>query len=279
MKPQERSVFYVSDHTALTAENLGRSIIAQFPGIHWNQRAMPYIADRQAALNAVREINEKAKADGCAPLVVNTLLNRDLSDILSTSDGYILDIFRTFLPGLEEKIGSPASTLVGAQSAPTPAYSNRIEAIQYSMEHDDGCRPEHFDQADIVLLGVSRTGKTPTCLYIAIQFGLRAANYPLAESDLASQQLPPMIEALKDRLFGLTIEAETLSDIRRQRWPNSTYAEPGTCLREIEDLREIYRRYGIPTADVTRLSIEEVAAQALEKLNINRTAELGQTSP
>ena len=271
MEHTERSIFYVSDHTGLTAESLGRSLVAQFPQVRWYQRALPYVNDRAAASSAVREINERATVDGCSPLVVDTLLDPELSRVIATSKGYVLDVFRSFLPGLEKEIGCAPTTVIGAQSASQPEYVRRIDAIQYSMDQDDGCNLERFSEADLVLLGVSRTGKTPTSMYIAIQFGLRTANYPLTETELETLRLPSELEPLRERLFGLTIEPEALAEIRQQRWSDSSYADPRRCQREVQDLLELYRRYGIQYLDVTRLSIEEVAAQALEQLRINRT--------
>lgn len=269
--PQKRSIFYISDHTALTAESLGRSLTAQFPTIRWYQRALPYVRNLEAARKAIAEIDERAQADGCAPLVVNTLLNSEVNEVLKSSSGYMIDVFQSFLPGLEKEIGYKATTVIGAPTESLPSYTRRIEAIQYSMEQDDGNNLEVFSEADIVLLGVSRTGKTPSSLYIAIQFGLRVANYPLTKTELESQSLPSEISCLRDCLFGLTIRPEVLTDIRQQRWPDSPYADPGRCQQEVMDLEELYRRHGIPHMDVTHKSVEEVAAQALECLGINRS--------
>ncbi|MGI9345896.1 MAG: pyruvate, phosphate dikinase/phosphoenolpyruvate synthase regulator [Gammaproteobacteria bacterium] len=275
----KRSIFYISDHTANTAEMLGRSLVARFPQIQWQQQAIPYVHNLHSAHRAVLQIDACAKQDQQLPIVIDTLVDKKLSSIIQTSQSYVIDVYSALLPGLAQELNESPSAMVGAQNEPKDTYTRRINAIQFSMEQDDGCNLEYFQDADIVLLGVSRTGKTPTSVYIAVQFGLRAANYPMTPADLEQQRLPPEIEAMHGRLFGLSIEPDTLQSIRQKRWPDSSYASMQQCWQEVQDAREVYEKYKIPCADVTHRSIEEVAAQALNALNINRTTEIETSQP
>ena len=210
--------------------------------------------------------------DGTRPLIFSTLVNQDVSSVVGTANALFLDCFDIFIRPMEKELGVSASHAVGrSHSANDFAdYHHRIEAVNYSLSHDDGVSTRDLAEADVILVGVSRCGKTPTCLYLAMQFGIRAANYPLVPEDFASMQLPSQVKPLRKRLFGLTIQAERLERIRNERRPGSTYATRSNCEFEIREAEALMRQEGIPYLDVTTKSVEELATTILHQANLVR---------
>jgi regulator of PEP synthase PpsR (kinase-PPPase family) len=149
-------------------------------------------------------------------------------------------------------------------------YQQRIEAINFAMAHDDGASHRELSQADVILIGVSRSGKTPTSLYLAMQFGVKAANYPLIPEDFDRAKLPEALEPIKGHLYGLTIAPERLHEIRRERRPGSKYAELDNCRLEIREAEALMRREGVRCINSTSKSIEEIATTILRELKIQR---------
>lgn len=268
----KRYVFMVSDGTGITAENLGNSLITQFGDIQFEKTTIPYIDTLPKAEATVERINACFKETGCKPLLFMTLINTEIANTLKQSDAYAFDLFSTFLGPLEKALGVKSSYTVGRAHgvADNQSYTNRIEAVDYALLHDDGVKIRGYEKADIVLIGVSRCGKTPSCLYMALHFGVLAANYPFTEDDLASFRLPELLRPFKPKLFGLTIDAERLQHIRTERRPNSQYASAEQCRLEVAEVESMYRHENIPYLNSTRFSIEEIATKILAIAGIKR---------
>jgi len=268
----KRSAFYVSDGTGITAETLGHSLLSQFGSVEFSQTTIPYVQSNDLAREAVTRINQAAERDDAAPVVFSTLVHEDHRQILHTCKGRVLDLFTAFLQPLEDELGVRSSHQVGQSHAirDQQAYRIRINAVHFALDNDDGARTRHYDQADVILIGVSRSGKTPTCLYLALQFGLFAANYPLTEDDFDDLRLPDSLVPHKDKLFGLTINPDRLSAIRSERKAGSRYASPRQCEMEVRALQALYNKFNIPHLDATELSIEEISTRILAMKGLTR---------
>ena len=264
-KQFKRSVFFVSDGTAITAETLGHSLLAQFPNVDFDIHIIPYISSEEAATNVVAEINLRAQQDGQKPLVFDTLVDPYVRDIINTANAINLDVFEGLISKLSEELGTPPTTLVGQTHAVTDSesYKARIDAVHFALDNDDGARTRHYDKADLILIGVSRSGKTPTSIYLSLQFGIRVANYPLTEEDLDDNRLPAVLRAHKQKLFGLMIDAERLVAIRSERKANSRYASFSQCQMELRAIEGIYISEGIKYLNVSEMSIEEISTRVL----------------
>ena len=271
-KQFKRSVFFVSDGTAITAETLGHSLLAQFPNVDFDIHIIPYISSEEAATNVVAEINLRAQQDGQKPLVFDTLVDPYVRDIINTANAINLDVFEGLISKLSEELGTPPTTLVGQTHAVTDSesYTARIDAVHFALDNDDGARTRHYDKADLILIGVSRSGKTPTSIYLSLQFGIRVANYPLTEEDLDDNRLPAVLRAHKQKLFGLMIDAERLVAIRSERKANSRYASFSQCQMELRAIEGIYISEGIKYLNVSEMSIEEISTRVLQMTGLKR---------
>lgn len=268
----KRHVFMISDGTGITAENLGNSLITQFESIEFEKLTIPYIDTVEKAEAAVDKINSCYEETGIKPLIFMTLINPDISHTIKQARAQVFDLFNTFLGPLEHELNAKSSYTVGRTHgvANLQTYSHRIEAVDYALSHDDGVKIRGYDKADIVLIGVSRCGKTPSCLYMALHFGVLAANYPITDDDLTSFRLPECLKPYKNKLFGLTIDPERLQHIRTERRPNSQYASAEQCRLEVGEVEAMYRRENIPYLNSTRYSIEEIATKILATAGIER---------
>jgi regulator of PEP synthase PpsR (kinase-PPPase family) len=268
----KRIVFFVSDGTGITAETLGRSLLAQFENIEFDEATLPYVDTVEAAEAAVATINRAAELDGSKPIIIDTIVNRNIRDVLAKANAFMLDVFETFVGKLEAELCSHSVNAVGKSHSivNNVGYNVRIDAVNFALENDDGARTRHYDVADIILVGVSRCGKTPTSLYMALQFGIRTANYPLTEDDFDDLRLPAALKDHKKKLFGLTIEPERLSAIRHERKANSRYASIQQCEMELRAAQAIYNKEGIPFINTTHLSIEEISTRILATAGIKR---------
>ena len=271
-KQFKRSVFFVSDGTAITAETLGHSLLAQFPNVDFDIHIIPYISSEEAATNVVAEINLRAQQDGQKPLVFDTLVDPYVRDIINTANAINLDVFEGLISKLSEELGTPPTTLVGQTHAVTDSesYKARIDAVHFALDNDDGARTRHYDKADLILIGVSRSGKTPTSIYLSLQFGIRVANYPLTEEDLDDNRLPAVLRAHKQKLFGLMIDAERLVAIHSERKANSRYASFSQCQMELRAIEGIYISEGIKYLNVSEMSIEEISTRVLQMTGLKR---------
>jgi [pyruvate, water dikinase]-phosphate phosphotransferase / [pyruvate, water dikinase] kinase len=267
-----RIVFIVSDGTGITAENFSQSILAQFE-LTFKLIRIPFTDSVEKALNAVDTINEAFQRDQVQPIVFTTLVNTELNGIVSKAQGLVLDMFQTFVAPLEQALNLKSTHAMNRlhHNADTAAYKNRIEAINYSLAHDDGQSNQNLADADVILVGVSRVGKTPTSLYLAMQYGLKAANYPLIPEDFERGQLPKDLIPHRSKIFGLMIDPERLSEIRNERRPGSNYAKLENCRYEINEATAMMRRQSIPWVLTTSKSIEEIATTVLQTIRSDKT--------
>lgn len=266
-----RTVFFVSDGTGITAETFGNSIMNQFPGKPRHVRR-PFIDTADKAHQVLREINHTAETEGRKPIVFITLVNPELLEILKQSRGLVLDMFNTFIEPLEAEFGIKSNHRVGRFSdiSKSQEYTDRIEAINFSLAHDDGQSAKNLAEADVILVGVSRSGKTPTSLYLAMQHGIKAANYPLIPEDFDRGRIPSTLAPFKKKCFGLTIDPERLAQIRNERRPGSKYASIENCRYEVREAESMMRREDIAWLSSTHKSIEEIATTILRDLRPDR---------
>ena len=266
-----RPVFYVSDGTGITAATIGHSLLTQFPGLQFTTDRLPFVDTPEKAHQAAEKIREAGVAHGLRPVVVNSCVDPALNAVLAESGGLMLDVFAPFIAPLEHELGRQRESNVGRAHGMVDfdTYHRRINAMNYALAHDDGVGTD-YSEADLILVGVSRAGKTPTCVYLALHYGICAANYPLTEEDLESDSLPPRLRPYRNKLFGLTIDPVRLHQIRQQRRPDSRYAQLDTCKREVAAAEELLRAQGIQWLSTTHASIEEISSRVLEVLGINR---------
>ena len=267
-----RTVFFVSDQTGVTAETMGHSLLTQFDGGAFRQVTLPFISTVDKAEDAVRRINKTAEIEGLRPVIFSTLLQEDMREIIKQANGLFLDFFDAFLGPLEQELKVKSSRAQGKAHgmADIGAYTLRINATNFALANDDGAITRDYDRADLILVGVSRSGKTPTCLYMALQYGIFAANYPFAEEEFETGRLPPPLAAHQKKLYGLTIAPERLQQIRNERKPNSKYASPAQVEYELRVAQSIFRRYDVPCINTTECSIEEIASRILDKTGLER---------
>ncbi|MCP5209024.1 MAG: kinase/pyrophosphorylase [Hahellaceae bacterium] len=269
----KRTAFFISDGTGITAEGIGQSLLAQFENIEFVRITIPYIDSVEKARNAVERINKAAEGDDGKPIIFDTLVNSDVREEIAKANAFKVDVFGTFLAPLEAALDTKSTYKVGKSHSinkNTGAYEKRIEAVNYALDNDDGARIRMYDEADIIITGVSRSGKTPTCLYLALQYGLKAANYPITEEDINDQKIPAPLKPFKSKIFGLTIDPERLAVIRNERKPNSRYSSIKQCNYEVEEVELMYRRERIPYLNTTDYSVEEIATRVMVETGVER---------
>ena len=272
MADPKRTAYFVSDRTGITAEMLGHSLLTQFDGVRFNEITLPFIDSAEKARDVVAQINSQGAADGARPLVISTLAHTEIAQIIGQSNALFLDCFEIFISPLERELGVRASHAIGRTHNVSDFvnYHHRIESVNYTLSHDDGVTNRDLNDADIILVGVSRCGKTPTCLYLAMQFGISAANYPLIPEDFNSMLLPSALRPLRGKLYGLTIRPERLQQIRTERKPGSKYATLANCEFEVREAEALMRQEGIPYLDATSKSVEELATTILHEAKLVR---------
>lgn len=267
----KRTAFFISDGTGITSEALGVSLLKRFDSIEFEKETLPYVDTEEKALDVVARINKRAELDGARPIVFDTLVNDSIRKIIADSNALKIDVFAAFLDPITEELGIQPDDQVGrARIGESSDYEDRMEAINYALHNDDGARTKHYADADVILVGVSRSGKTPTCLYLAMQYGIQAANYPITEEDIGDQKLPAILKNHREKIFGLTIEPERLALIRHERKPNSRYATIKQCNYEVEEVELMYRRERIPAMNTTDYSVEEIATRIMVKCGLQR---------
>ncbi|ODS98172.1 MAG: phosphoenolpyruvate synthase regulatory protein [Lautropia sp. SCN 69-89] len=267
----ERTVFYVSDGTGVTAETFGHSLLTQFEQVRLREVRLPFVDSVEKARQAVERIDRQALLDRHRPIVFSTLVDASINDVVRLANCRFLDLFATFVEPLESEFGVRSTHTIGRSHAATDteAYQKRIAAINYSLAHDDGQLHADLANAEVILIGVSRSGKTPTSLYLAMQHGIRAANYPLIPDDFERRRLPAVLYRYKQKLFGLSIAPERLAEIRNERRPGSRYASIENCRYEIGEAEAMMRREGIRWLSSTTKSIEEIAVTILQELQLH----------
>ena len=269
---KRRTAFFVSDRTGITAETMGLSLISQFDDVHFTQVTLPFVDTAEKAKEAQKRFKQAHETDGARPIVFGTIISNEVRTILLESDAFILDFFGTFIPTLESELQSQSSHTVGKIHGvkDLSSYNSRIDCVNFALTYDDGARTQGYKDADVILVGVSRCGKTPTSLYLAMQFGIRAANYPITQEDIANGELPKALRPHLKKLFGLTIDPEKLHHIRTQRRPNSDYSKKKQCEQEVYTVENMFKREHIPYLSSTNLPIEELATKIITNQGILR---------
>jgi regulator of PEP synthase PpsR (kinase-PPPase family) len=268
----KRYVFMVSDGTGITAESLGNGLLSQFEHVELDKQSMPYIDSIEKANDIVYRINQCYEETKLKPLVFMTLMDSKVSARIKESNASVFDLFSAFLGPLEDELQMKSSYRVGRTHgvANIETYTHRIDAVNYTLAHDDGILIGGYANAEIILVGVSRSGKTPSCLYMALQFGILAANYPFTDDELYNFRLPEALRPYKKKLFGLTIDPQRLHEIRSERRRNSQYAHIDQCRREVNEVEAMYRYENIPYLNSTRFSIEEIVTKIMAAAELKR---------
>jgi len=274
MPDRRRTVFFVSDGTGITVEMLGHSLLTQFDGIEFDQMTVPFIDSVAKAEACVARINEAAVSGNGRPVVFTTLVNAEIRETVRKAEAFVLDFFESFLDPLEAEFGAKSTHTIGRSHSARDAkgYTHRIDAINFALAHDDGASSRDLDKADVILVGVSRSGKTPTSLYLSLQFGIRAANCPLIPEDFDRMSLPTALQGYRRKLYGLSIAPERLREIRNERRPNSKYADLENCRYEVQQAEKLMSREGIRWANSTTKSIEEIATTIMQEFKLERRA-------
>src|SRR5258705_1419664 len=272
MPDRHRTVFFVSDGTGITVQMLCHSLLTQFDGIEFNQMTVPFIDSVAKAQACVVRINEASAAGNGRPVVFTTLVNAEIRETMRKADAFVLDFFESFLDPLEAEFGAKSTHTVGRSHSTRDAkgYTHRIDAINFALAHDDGASSRDLGTADVILVGVSRSGKTPTSLYLSLQFGIRAANCPLIPEDFDRMSLPTALQSYRGKLFGLSIAPERLREIRNERRPNRKYADLENCPSEVHQSEKLMSREGIRWANSTTKSIEEIATTIMQEFKLER---------
>ncbi len=265
-----RRVFFVSDRTGITADTLGRSLLTQFPDIEFRITNVPFVTNQLAAEKAAATIREAHEHDAIAPLVFSTLTDPATQYIIATCTEFVFDLFGTFIEPLEDALGMESSHTAGRMHGMgnISEYEQRLSALNFTLGHDDGLSTRDIDGSDVVLAGVSRCGKTPTCLYLAMHYSLRASNYPLTDDDFEQPLLPKVLEVCRGKLYGLTIVPEQLSRIRRERRPHGNYSKLAQCRSEVAQAEALFNHENIRFLDTTTISIEEIAATIVRDMEL-----------
>ena len=269
----QRTVFFISDRTGITAEMLGNSLLTQFEDVQFQRVTIPFVDTPEKIDEAVRQVNVTAEAQGRRPIVVSSVVSETMSEtIRRDANALTLDLFQIFIQPLEAELGSKSSHAAGRSHGISNSheYFARMEAINFAQAHDDGAATRELGKSQVILVGVSRCGKTPTTLYLALQFGVKAANFPLTPDDFVDRVLPRSVLPFKDKLFGLTIAPERLHEIRQERRRGSGYAALDNCRYEVREAEQLMNREGIPMIDTTSKSIEEIAATILHRAKLAR---------
>jgi len=273
-RPQRRTVFFVSDRTGITAEMLGNSMLVQFDQFQFDRRTIPFVDSTEKVEEVIRQINQVTERDGERPIVFTSIVDEEAAEhVRSEANALTLDVFQVFISPLEAELKMRSSHTAGRSHgiANSHEYFARMEAINFTQAHDDGATTRDLGKAQLILIGVSRCGKTPTSLYLALQFGIRTANFPLTPDDFVDRKLPGSIRMHKDRLFGLTIQPERLREIREERRPNSPYASLENCRHEVREAEHLMETERITMIDTTTKSIEEIATTILHRTGLRRT--------
>jgi regulator of PEP synthase PpsR (kinase-PPPase family) len=268
----ERTVFFVSDHTGITAEVVGQSLLSRFEGERFRFITRPFVDCAEKADRVVAEIAAANGRTAPRPIAFLTITDSEVARRLTSAPALSLDILNPHLASLQAEFGEDPSPAVGRyhRIADPGSYQTRMDAVDFALATDDGLGTHNYERADVVLVGVSRVGKTPTCLFLGMQYGIRASNYPLAEDDFDSLALPKALAPHRDKLFGLTIDPHRLLQIRHLRRPGSAYSSLEQCELEVRQSQRLFGLLGVPALNTTTSSIEEIAATIMQQANLKR---------
>jgi len=264
---KSKDIYYISDSTGILITNLGQALICQFPEISFHEEKFPYVKSVEDAQRTMAYILKQSL--GRRPIVFSTIMNLEVRDVFRSADVEFFDAFDFFLDPLETCLEARALRVPGfSRHSDDVTMSKRVEAIHYCLDHDDGIKEEEFDEADVILLGVSRAGKTPVSVYLATQMGLKAANFPLTTEYLSRHKLPESVTRNVKRAVGLTTTPELLRGIREKRYPDSRYASLTTCIDELQQAEQIFQRNRVPLVSSAGKSIEEIATQVTQEIGL-----------
>ncbi|TLU66293.1 kinase/pyrophosphorylase [Thalassotalea litorea] len=265
-----RAAFYISDGTAITSEVFGHALLSLFP-VEFEHFTIPFVESVEKAEQVKQQINQMYRKTGLKPFVFHTFVNPQTREIIDTCDAVIYNFLEHFISPVEQQLGIGAKPKAHrTHSIHENSYDYRIDAVNFALANDDGTRVTDYEHADIILVGVSRSGKTPSCLYLALQYGIKAANYPFTEDDIDELRLPDFLMKHKQKLFGLTIDADRLIDIRNGRMANSKYSSARQCRLEIREVEKLYKQEKIPFLNTTKFSVEEISAKILSTTGLQR---------
>jgi regulator of PEP synthase PpsR (kinase-PPPase family) len=264
----KRTVYFLADHTGITVEAMGRSLLSQFDGFKYESVHWPFIDSIEKARRVAERINQTTLESEQKPIVFTTLVDPVIRDYFKTLDLLVMDFFESFTIRLEGELNQPSSHALGRfhTTANSRAYDQRIHAVNFALNNDDGAITKNYETADLILIGVSRSGKTPTCLFLGLQHSVLAANYPLIEDDFLHDSLPAPLLPYRNKLFGLTINPLQLQRIRQERRPDRRYSSLDQCQREVKLAEALYKNFSIPYLDTTSMSIEEISARLLQHI-------------
>jgi hypothetical protein len=264
------TAFYISDGTAITAEVIGHATLSQYQ-ISVTHKTVPFIETNESAQKVVADINLCFEETGNKPFVFFTFVDQEIKNLIDAANGISFDVLSPFTQRISEEINQPAvPKLHRTHSIHEESYDFRIDAMNFALTNDDGQVTVNYDEADVILVGVSRSGKTPTSLFLALQYGIKAANYPFIEEDMEALELPKTLAENKHKLFGLTIEPKRLAAIRHERYANSKYASIGQCRAELREVERLYKRKKIPFINTTHFSVEEISAKIISEMGLQR---------
>ena len=265
-----RAAFYISDGTAITSEVFGHALLSLFP-TEFEHYTISFVETVEKAEEAKAQINKACKRSGEPPLVFHTFVNPEIREVIDSCDGVIYNFLEHFISPMEKTLGIEAKPKAHrTHSIHENSYDYRIDAVNYALANDDGSNISNYEHADIILVGVSRSGKTPTSLYLALQYGVKAANYPFTDDDMEELRIPEFLKAHKKKIFGLTIDSQRLMDIRDGRMANSKYASSRQCRMEVREVEKLYKKEKIPFLNTTKLSVEEITAKILSETGLQR---------
>lgn len=268
-----RTVFFVSDRTGITAEMLGNSMLVQFDGVQFARQTIPFVDSVEKVDEVIEQINATVEREGERPIVFSSIVDDAAAERIRTgANALTLDVFQMFIAPLEEELRTRSSHTAGRSHgiANSHEYFARMEAINFTQAHDDGAQTRDLAKAQVILVGVSRCGKTPTSLYLALQFGVRTANFPLTPDDFADRRMPKSVMPFREKLFGLTIHPDRLREIREERRPGSRYASLENCRAEVREAEHLMEMERVPMLDATNKSIEEIATTILHRTGLRR---------
>jgi regulator of PEP synthase PpsR (kinase-PPPase family) len=275
----KKNIYYISGCTGIVATDVGKSLLSQFPETNFHEEKFPFIKNLSDAQKTINYILEQSV--GVKPIIFSSLVNPEVREVFNRPEVELFDIYDAFLGRLENCLDDKPLLLPGSsRHVDDSGISKRAKAIDYCLEHDDGRKIVDYNKADVIVLGVSRSGKTPLSIYLATHIGLKVANYPLTEETLNNYKLPKEVNENITKTVGLTSNHEILSTIRQERYPDSNYAKRSVCIQELRQAEQIYQNYKIPYINTSRKSIEELAAQILQEIGLyKKTSRLKKVIP
>lgn len=266
---KSKDVYYISDSTGILATNLGQALVCQFPEVNFHEERFPFVLTVGEAKKTLAYILKQSR--GRRPLIFSTIMDPKVRKVFDSPEVELFDAFEIFMERLETCLETKALRVPGfSRHIDNVTMGKRVEAIHFCLEHDDGVKPEECDEADVILLGVSRAGKTPVSVYLATQMGLKSANFPLTSEYLTQYRLPDGIMRNKKRTIALTTTPELLRTVREKRYPNSVYAKLPTCIEELHQAERIFKKHKIPIVSTAGKSIEETATQVSQELGLSK---------